>query len=116
LVDRDAFKTHFKAVKIMSSRPFQNPAVFYFFCLSFFLSFSPLAFAQQKAGSEEHGQEASASQAQATMASLFGRGAKMTAIPSISGTIALPAFDNSGMKIDEKELSAAQQQKQKSED
>ncbi len=100
----------------MSDRPLKNLAGFYFFCLSFFLSFSPLAFAQQKTGSEEHGQETSALQAQTTMASLFGRGAKMTAIPSIRGTIALPAFDNSGMKIDEKGLSAAQRQKQKFED
>ena len=100
----------------MSGRPSKSLAGFSFFCLVFFLSVFPLASAQQKAGSEERGQENSASQAQATLASLFGRGAKMTAIPHISGTIALPAFDNSGMKIDEKELSAAQRQKQKPED
>ena len=72
------------------------------------LSFSLLAFAQQKAGPEERGQEASATQAQATMASLFGRGAKMPGIPRINGTIALPSFDSSGMKVDEGALRAAQ--------
>jgi hypothetical protein len=100
----------------MSIRPLKNPTGFYFFYLSFFLFFSPLASAQQKTVSEEHGQEASVAQAQATMASLFGRGAKMTAIPSINGTIALPMFDNSGMKVDEKGLRAAQEGKQKTED
>jgi hypothetical protein len=72
------------------------------------LAFSPLVFAQQKVESEGRGQEASASQAQATMASLFGRGAKMPGIPRINGTIALPAFDNSRMTIDERSLNVAQ--------
>jgi len=84
---------------------------FGFFCIlylgiwSFFLLLSPLASAQQSSRSEDPGQEASPSQAQATMASLFGRGAKMPGIPRISGTIALPAFDSSGMVIDEDAVS-----------
>lgn len=53
-------------------------------------------------------EEASPSQAQATMASLFGRGAKMPGIPRIDGTIALPSFDSSGMKIDEDTVSETQ--------
>jgi hypothetical protein len=113
LVDRDAFKTHFNAVKIMSGRLFKNLVGFYFFCLVFFLSLSPLTSAQQKTGSEEPEKEASASQAQATLASLFGRGAKMTAIPRISGTIALPVFDGSEMTINEGTLRAVEQQKKK---
>ena len=52
-------------------------------------------------------EEASPSQAQATMASLFGRGAKMPGIPRMGGTIALPSFDSSGMVIDEGSLSEA---------
>ena len=76
--------------------------------LLFLLSCSPTASAQPKVGSEDRGQEDSASQAQATMASLFGRGAKMPGIPRIDGTIALPAFDSSGMKIDEGSLRTAQ--------
>lgn len=87
---------------------------FRFFCILYLgiWSFLPLllphAFAQQKTGSEDPGQEASPSQAQATMASLFGRGAKMPGIPRIEGTIALPSFDSSGMKIDEATLIQAQ--------
>jgi hypothetical protein len=81
------------------------------FCLVHFLSFLPNAFAQQKSGPDDPGQEASASQAQATLASLFGRGAKMPGIPRINGTIALPSFDSSGMKIDEGSLSAAERQR-----
>jgi len=82
------------------------------FCF-FFLVFSlllPGASARQQAGLEDRGQEASPSQAQATMASLFGRGAKMPGIPNIRGTIALPAFDSSKMMVDEKSLSAAERQ------
>jgi hypothetical protein len=81
------------------------------FPVVFILLVVPVAFAQQEVASEEAGQEASASQAQATMASLFGRGAKMPGIPRINGTIALPAFDNADMKIDEGSLNAAQQQR-----
>ncbi|MEI7752096.1 MAG: hypothetical protein WCJ71_08410 [Candidatus Omnitrophota bacterium] len=81
---------------------------FFFFCIMGSLFFSLLAFAQQKAGPEERGQEASATQAQATMASLFGRGASMPGIPRINGTIALPSFDSSGMTIDEGALRAAE--------
>lgn len=99
----------------MSVRPFKNLTGFYFFSLVFFLSLFPLASAQQKTGSKEHGKEDPASQAQATMASLFGRGAKMTAIPRINGTIALPVFDGSGMTINEGTLRAAEQQKKETE-
>ncbi|MDD5227003.1 MAG: hypothetical protein PHV97_07485 [Candidatus Omnitrophica bacterium] len=81
------------------------------FPVVFILLVVPAAFAQQEVASEEAGQEASALQAQATMASLFGRGAKMPGIPRINGTIALPAFDNADMKIDEGSLNAAQQQR-----
>ena len=83
-------------------------------CLSpvvFVLLVIPAVFAQQEAVSGEPGQEPSAPQAQATMASLFGRGAKMPGIPRIDGTIALPAFDNSDMKIDEGSLGEAQRQR-----
>ena len=86
---------------------------FGFFCIlylgiwSLLLLLSPLASAQQKTVPEKQGQEASVSQAQSTMASLFGRGAKMPGIPRLSGTIALPSFDSSGMVIDEASLSAA---------
>jgi len=78
------------------------------FFTAFFFLFLPLALAQQRGTSEDRGQETSASQVQATMASLFGRGAKMPGIPRINGTIALPAFDSSDMKIDEGALLAAQ--------
>lgn len=44
------------------------------------------------------------SQAQATLASLFGRGATMPSVPRMSGTIALPSFDSRGMKVDEGSL------------
>ena len=81
----------------------------------FFLSLLPWASAQQRSASEEPGQEASASQAQATMASLFGRGAKMPGVPRINGTIALPSFDSSGMKIDEATLIAAQRRDERPE-
>lgn len=77
----------------------------YFFLAIFILSLIPVLSAQQSSEPED----AAPSQAQATMASLFGRGAKMPGIPRISGTIALPAFDSSGMVIDEKSLIAAQQ-------
>ncbi len=106
----------FNAAKIMNGRRLKKLAGFYSFSLIFFLAFSPFTSAQQKAGIEDRGQEASASQAQATMASLFGRGAKMTEIPRINGTIALPVFDNSRMTIDDRALRAAQQQKPKTED
>jgi hypothetical protein len=95
------------AAKIMNVKRSGKLVSFYFFTLIFFFSFSPLVFSQQKVGLEEHGQEASAPQAQATMASLFGRGGKMPGIPRINGTIALPVFDGSEMTIDEVTLNAA---------
>jgi len=82
-----------------------------FLCLIFvstLWSWLPFASAQQTSRPDEPGQEASLSQAQATLASLFGRGAKMPSIPRIDGTIALPSFDSSGMQIDESALIAAQ--------
>lgn len=99
----------------VSKRSKSNLSPFLIFAV-FSLASSPLASAQQKTGSEEHENEASVSQAQATMASLFGRGAKMTAIPRISGTIALPTFDNPKMTVDEEVLRAAQRQKPETED
>ena len=101
-------------MRIMNGRPSSKLTNFCFFYLVFSFSVSPLVAAQQKIGPEEHGQEASVSQSQATMASLFGRGAKMPGIPRISGTIALPAFDNSKMTIDEGALRAAQRGEQNS--
>ncbi|MBI4711146.1 MAG: hypothetical protein HY767_01590 [Candidatus Omnitrophica bacterium] len=67
--------------------------------------------AQREAGVEEPEEGTPAAQAQATMASLFGRGAKMPSIPRAGGTIALPAFDDSSMTIDEGSLRAAERQK-----
>jgi len=107
-------KACFNAVKIMSTNLFKKPISFYLFCLVFFLSLFPVAFALQKVGSDDRGQEASASQAQATMASLFGRGAKMPVIPQMRGTIALPSFDSSKMKVDEGSLNAAQRREHSS--
>ena len=74
----------------------------------FFFSALPFALAQQPEASEDSGQTPAVSQAQATLASLFGRGAKMPSIPRIDGTIALPSFDSSGMTIDEGALRAAE--------
>ncbi len=78
-------------------------------CALFFLSCLSLASAQPSAGYDEGGQEASTTQAQETLASLFGRGAKMPSIPHPKGTVALPAFDHSGMTIDEGALRQAEQ-------
>jgi len=108
-------KTGFNAAKMMNDSPSQKLKIFYLFYLVLSFSLFPAAFSQQKAGSEECGQEASASQAQATMASLFGRGAKMPGIPRINGTIALPTFDSSGMTIDEGFLSEVQRGRRSSE-
>jgi hypothetical protein len=77
---------------------FGFPCILYLGIWSFLLLLSPLASAQQN---REPAEDSSPSQAQATMASLFGRGAKMPGIPRLGGTIALPSFDSSGMKIDE---------------
>ena len=86
----------------------------FFLLVVFLLSVSPRAFAQRKAPPDDRGQEVSASQA--TMASLFGRGAKMPSIPHTNGTIALPSFDSSGMMIDEGALRAAERQKSEARD
>ena len=75
-----------------------------FFLAIFVLSLIPTAAAQSKDPRED----ASATEAQATMASLFGRGAKMPSIPHASGTLALPSFDSAGMTIDDLALSQAQ--------
>ena len=75
------------------------------FLAIFVLSVIPVVSARQDNRTEDAGGNTSPSQAQATMASLFGRGAKMPGIPRIDGTIALPSFDNSGMKIDEDAVS-----------
>jgi hypothetical protein len=73
-----------------------------FFCCQ--LSVLPVALAEHKSEMEESGEETSPAQAQATLASLFSRGAKMPGIPRMNGTIALPSFDSPGMKIDEESL------------
>jgi hypothetical protein len=88
----------------------KKPAKIYFLFLVLSLSLFPRAFAQQKVRPDDRGQEASASQAQATMASLFGRGAKMPGIPNASGTIALAPFDSSNLIIDEGILNAVERQ------
>lgn len=92
-----------------------SPSLLLLFTILFF-SVLPSVSAQQETGSEKRGQEASASQAQATMASLFGRGAKMPVIPRMGGTIALPSFDNAKMTIDEGALRAAERQRPKTSD
>jgi len=92
----------------MNGKQIKKLAKTCFFYFIFSLSFLSLMSAQQKTGPDEGGQEASTSQAQATMASLFGRGAKMPGIPHANGTIALPSFDSSGMTIDEGILRAAE--------
>ena len=52
------------------------------------------------ASSEENDKDGSVAQAQETLSSLFGRNTKMPGIPVVKGTIALPSFDSSNMKID----------------
>lgn len=80
----------------------------YVFLTLFILSVIPALSARQDNPFGEPGEETSPAQTQATMASLFGRGAKMPGIPRMGGTIALPSFDSSGMKIDETTLDAAE--------
>ena len=72
------------------------------------LSQAPCQAFASEASSEASGQEASLSESQAVLASLFGRGGKIPSVPRIDGTIALPSFDSSGMQIDESALIAAQ--------
>lgn len=76
------------------------PRVF-IFCTVFAVAWGGSVLAEQGEGRQRSGQEASVSQAQATLASLFGRGATMPVAPRVDGAIALPSFDSSGMKIDE---------------
>ncbi len=75
----------------------------------FFLLPLSLALAEEPA-LEASEQEASPEETQATLASLFGRGAKMPGIPRIEGTVALPSFDSSGMQLDESVLIAAERE------
>jgi hypothetical protein len=74
--------------------------IFLFLAL-FALMSIPEALAQQNERAQDPGQEASLSQTQATMASLFGRGATMPVAPRVDGIIALPSPDNSGTQTDE---------------
>lgn len=60
--------------------------------------------AQQSERSQDPGQEASLSQTQATMASLFGRGATMPVAPRVDGVIALPSSNNSGTQTGENKI------------
>lgn len=54
----------------------------------------------------QSGQQAGVSSAQATMASLFGRGAVMPVPPQMTGgTLALPSFDSSNLEIDKETVS-----------
>jgi hypothetical protein len=76
----------------------------------FFLLSLSLTQAEEPPASEASEQEASPEETQATLASLFGRGAKMPGIPRIEGTVALPSFDNSGMQLDESVLIAAERE------
>ncbi len=87
----------------------RSPSIFFFgFVLLVFLV--PAAFARPDGAPQDSGQEASPSQTQATMASLFGRGAKMPTLPRVEGSLALPSFDKSGLEIDVAALEAAQKQ------
>ncbi len=91
----------------MFFRP-NNPVIRKFCFMLLFLSAAPAAFAVVRdADPEPSSQEIS--QAQATMASLFGRGATMPATPRMGGTIALPSFDNSEMEVSKESLEEAQQ-------
>ncbi len=60
----------------------------------FVLPLIPETSAQQGERSQDSGQEASLSQTQATLASLFGRGATMPVAPRVDGVIVLPKVDN----------------------
>lgn len=97
----------FDAVKMIKDGRARKLTGFCFAGLVFSLICLPLVLAQERVGADESGQEASPSQAQATLASLFG-GTKMPGVPRIKGTLALPSFDSSGMTIDEATLIAAQ--------
>jgi len=78
-----------------------------FFALAVLLPISGVL-AQQNNDLQESGQEASIPQAQATLASLFGRGARMPVAPRVAGTIALPSFDKAELQVDKKSLEEAQ--------
>ncbi len=92
----------------MNARRFNNQTRLLFFCGVVLFFLMPAALAQLGSETEDSNQEASPSGAQATMASLFGRGAKMPAMPRIGGTLALPSFDSSALKIDGTALDEAQ--------
>jgi len=78
-----------------------------FFLASVLFAAVPLGLAVQDMEAEQSGQEAA--QAQATMASLFGRGVTMPSLPHMGGTIALPSFDSSEIEVSEESLAEAQQ-------
>jgi hypothetical protein len=63
----------------------------------FILPLIPEASAQQGGRSQDSGQEASLSQTQATLASLFGRGATMPVAARVDGVIVLPKADNNSV-------------------
>lgn len=70
--------------------------------LLFLMGMPSPVWAQQEAMiPEENDSETSLAQAQATMASLFGKQATLPDIPGIKGTIALPSFDSSNILMDE---------------
>ena len=68
----------------------------------FLLLFSLLPMVAVQADESFESSESSPAVAQETLASLFGRGAKMPVAPRMSGKIALPSFDSSDLKIDER--------------
>ena len=78
----------------------KNPPVIVLLFAASILSALPWASAQEPSEPNASDQNDSLAQAQATLASLFAPGSKMPALPSIKGTLAIPPFDNSRLKID----------------
>jgi hypothetical protein len=93
---------------MVSCQKFRMTQKYFFLAILLSFSVTSVVSVAQDAESQPSGQEVA--QAQATMASLFGRGATMPSAPRMSGTIALPPFDSSGIEVDEKSLNEAQQQ------
>jgi hypothetical protein len=85
----------------MSARRLKNHRRLFIFCGALWLSLMPVSLAQMGSEPEDPRREASPSSAQDTMASLFGRGAQMPVMPQMRGSMALPSFDSSELKIDE---------------
>ncbi len=71
------------------------------FCLPVFFLAAPFIFAEETGDAAQSGDHDSVTQAQATMASLFGRGTTMPDMPRMKGSIAVPSFDSKNILIDE---------------